>query len=238
MSFGIAGRDLYEQEQRAFTYPAHCHPTFSQGQSLIPGPQPTSGHYSDYSFGYQRTTSSAASSPYVSPLEASGYHSAPSHLYGQYQTREPLWSYVPPCHESQQRYTPQLVYPAPPVRQGPMSNTVKLEAPVATSQSATRALTSLAQDHVSQLAARSTAVEETVEPSAESPLRASDRPILPPLQSTLQPTQTQGTAPQLHSSNVLPRIESHGSGHIGGQGYPYGHPENSEVHSSYAPSTS
>lgn len=119
-----------------------------------------------------------------------------------------------------------------------MSSTVKLEAPVATSQTASKALTSLAQAHVYQSAARSAVAEEVVEPSTKSPLRASDRPILPPLHSTLQPTQTQGTAPQLHSSNVLPRIESHGSGHVGGQSYPYGHPDNTEVHPSYAPSTS
>jgi len=69
---------------------------------------------------------------------------------------------------------------------------------------------------VYQSAARPTTAEEAGEPLTESPLRVMDRLILPPLQSTLQATQTQGTAPQLHSSNVLPRIESHGSGHIGG----------------------
>lgn len=237
-SFGTTGRDPYEQEQRAFTYATPYYPAFSQGQSLIPGPQSTSGPYSDYSFGHQRTNSSAASSPYVSPLETSGYHLGPSHLYGQYQTRDPICSYQPPYHDLQQRYTPQLAYPVPPARQGLMPSTVKIEAPVATSQSASRALTSLAQAHVYQSAPRPTMAEEAMEPSTESPLRASDRPILPPLQSTLQPTQTQGTAPQLHSSNVLPRIGSHGSGHVGAQGYSYGHSDNTEVHPPYVPSTS
>ena len=241
-SFSATGRDPYEQEQRHgpfTTYPTQYHHAVSQGQAFMPGPPYAPGPYSDYSFGHQRTNSSATSSPYVSPQEVSGYPPGPGQSFQQYQTRESFYAYhQPPPTEPQHRHIPQLAYPVPPMRQVPIRNPIEVEAPMATSQPTARALTSLAQAHVHQSVARSHGIEEAVESSTETPLRAPDRPILPPLHSTLSSTQTQGTAPQLHSSNVLPRIESHGSGPIARQGDPNWRQEIPEAQPLNPPSTS
>ena len=231
-SFSTVGRDPYESDPRhgPFTnYPTSYNHSMSQGQAYVPAPLPAPAPYSDYSYGHQRTNSSATSSPYVSPHDSSSYSLGPSQSFQQYQPRETYSPFHQPPHvDPQQRHIPQLAYPVPPSRQDPVTGPTKLEAPTATSHSAAQALTSLAQGHVHQPTTRPPGVEVTDVP-AETPLRAPDRPILPPLHSTLSSSQTQGTAPQLQSSNVLPRIESHGSGSIGRQVDPHVQHEVSEA---------
>lgn len=218
---------VYEPDSRHglssnYTTP-HPH-VVSQGQAFMPGQQSALGSYTDYAYGHQRNNSSNTSSPYISPHEPSGYQFQFTQGQGlpQYSAREVFPSYPQPTHvETQHRYAPQSTYPAPLLRQERVSVPLRMEAPVASSQPAARALTSLAQAHVSQ-SVTSHGVEEPMEPTADPPLRGPGNLTLPPLH-TLPSSQTLGTAPQLQSSNVLPRIENHGPGPISRQSDPQGH---------------
>lgn len=205
---------MYDQEQRGVptgTYTPSYQPamSMSQGSIYTPGPQSAPSVYSDHSYGHQRTNSSATSSPYVSPqTDPSSYQFGSSHFYQQTQGREP-WRYQPTYQPgTQNREIPQLAYPMPPVRQ---DTTPLIEAPTASSQPAGRALSSLAQAHVFQSAQRLHKADEAAAPTNKETSRTleSSSIRLPPLQLTV-PSQTQGTAPQLRSNKVFPRIESLG----------------------------
>lgn len=209
-----ASRESYDQEQRHGPYSAYAasyYPGGSQSSTFTHGPKSAPSAHSDHSYEHQRANSSATSSPYVSPhTDMPSYTFAPSQIHPQSQARE-VFNYQQSHHtDMQYRQIPQLVYPIPPMRPDPLTRPPRVEPPVALPQPAARA-SSLAQPYVHQATPLPHRPEETVQPSAEAPPSASEPPLiqLPPLHSTVS-SQTQGTAPQLHSSNVIPRIESLG----------------------------
>lgn len=95
-SVDLGERNISYVEQRApyGTYPARDQtanvfsPTYSQG------PQSAFSNMSDYSFGHQRTNSSSASSPFVSPhTEVSGHSWPGTNLYYQPSMKDTSYTY-------------------------------------------------------------------------------------------------------------------------------------------------
>ena len=214
MSTSLGSRDSYDQESRPDPFSAYAAPYYpggNQGATLTHGAKSAPSAHSDYSYEHQRTNSSATSSPYVSPhTDMSSYTFASTQMHPQPQTREAFHYQQSHHSDMQYRQIPQLGYPVPPMSQERLTQPPRVEASVATSQPTTRSL-SLAQPYVYQPLPLPHKPEEIVKPSAEAPSTTSEPQViqLPPLHSTVS-SQTQGTAPQLHSSNVFPRIESLG----------------------------
>ncbi|KAL8822634.1 MAG: hypothetical protein Q9191_006631 [Dirinaria sp. TL-2023a] len=140
----------------------------------------------------------------------SSYTFASGQIHPQSQARE-AFHYQQSHHtDMQYRQIPQLGHPMPPMRPDPLPLPSRVETPAATPQPAART-SSLAQSYVHQAPPLLHKPEEAVQLSAEALPSMSESPLiqLPPLRSTVS-SQTQGTAPQLHSSSVFPRIETLG----------------------------
>ena len=214
MSASQGSRDPYDQESRPGTFNAYAAPYYPggiQSATLTHGAKSAPSAHSDYSYEHQRTNSSATSSPYVSPhRDMSSYTFASTQMHSQPQTRE-AFHYQQSHHpDTQYRQIPQHGYPVPPMRQDTLTPPPRVEAPIVTSTPATRTL-SHAHPYIYNPLSLPHKPEEAVKTPAEASSTASEPQViqLPPLHSTVS-SQTQGTAPQLHSSNVIPRIESLG----------------------------
>ena len=199
-SLSYTGRERYEHEPRyglGGVYPAQFN---FAAQSHAPGPSSVPSTYSEYSYGHRRTNSSANSSPYVSPQgDAAGYQYGSTPIYTQPQRIEPYRFQPSYQTEVQYRETPQLT---PPNAHSRQDSSASAQTKIAASQPTPTASSSLPPMSVHSLTGRSYDQEDR-------PMLTTDGPLiqLPPLQSTVS-SKTRGTAPQLHSINVIPRIEN------------------------------
>ena len=168
------------------------------------GPYSTPSTVSDiYQFGNQRTNSSAASSPYVSPqTDYTGNSSMSSSHFQMQHSRDSSFHQPHPIDMYQQKRIPQFEYPTPPKHH---DQPPQRQAPVSASRSAAEVLAGMSHSASDRTAARPSNVRDTSEDVVLSPNPAIGRPVLPPLQSMVPAART-GSAPQLRSSNVLPPI--------------------------------
>ena len=214
----MAGRESHEPEPRYMPsyYTSHqpysaspvaYQPPSSQAHGYPREPYSATSSVSDNSFGHQRTNSSQASSPYVSPhTTLTGYSSmAPSNYYSGQHSRDSSFHkpYQPDMY--QEKHVPQLNYPTPPRQHD--SPRKRKASNASWGNPAAEALIAMSHAPVNNAtAARSGGTENTGEGGGGAPLSSLERPTLP-LPAMF--SRMQGSAPQLGrgSSNFLPRIE-------------------------------
>ncbi|KAL8683570.1 MAG: hypothetical protein Q9186_000482 [Xanthomendoza sp. 1 TL-2023] len=196
-------------------------PTYGQAS------QSTMSNVSEYSFGHQRTNSSSASSPFISPhLEVSGHSWPAGNIFYQPSFKEPVYNY--PQNQSQNQYNHMQLHQPPQVTNAlphyrsqsftsrlPMNSNFTFprpqdsDGPAAVNYNHTgRPLPVSSNYDESSLRLPSTdQLGDLASSTRQQYPTATMSNVLPPLESTLSSTQPRGGSQQVLPSHVIPSIE-------------------------------
>ncbi|KAL8816236.1 MAG: hypothetical protein Q9223_004720 [Gallowayella weberi] len=187
--------------------------------------QSTMSNVSEYSFGHQRTNSSNASSPFISPhTEVSGHSWPAGNIFYQPSFKDTVYSYPQNQYNHVQLHQPPQVTNALPQYRGqnftsrlPMNSNFAFPRPQDSDEPAAvnynqigRSLpASSSYDEPSIRLPSTDQLGDLASSSRQQYPTATVSNVLPPLESTLSSTQPRRGSQQVLPSHVIPSIEPH-----------------------------